>query len=450
MTRTCRALLLAGLLARAAVLPLPGTEDVQVWKTWSYAATNGISSMYGIGGHPPHRGVVTWGARHTTVDYPPGGLYGLGLIGRLYRAIDPSYVDGTALTVAIKSTILLADGLVCLFVWLLATRWLGPRGGQTAALSYWLNPGTLMDGAVLGYLDPWAGAAMMGALLAADAALPLLTGLAIAVAVMTKVQAILAAPVAAILLMKRSTARARSILYATAAAIVTSAILLVPFAARGALPNVAQGVGSLFRHDMLSGTAANLWWIVTWLLRASYAVHDLGSWAAWTMPVRILGISRVVALGYPNPRPIGLALAAAAMAWAFWRTRHGTPALACAAGAFAVHAYFVLEVQVHENHLYAALPLAACAATVLPRLRAPYALMSVVFALNLWMFYGFGRGYPGPPRGITVIDATVWLSFVSVGALAWHARRLWQASEQPAHPPAIDRQCHAGDERCRR
>ena len=81
--------------------------------------------------------------------------------------------------------------------------------------------------------------------------------------------------------------------------------------------------------------------------------------------------------------------------------------------------------QVHENHLYLALPLMAGAAALLPPMRAPFFLVSAVFALNLLLFYGIGRGFPLPPRGFTVIDATVVLSFVNVGALVWHARRFY-------------------------
>ena len=39
-----------------------------------------------------------------------------------------------------------------------------------------------------------------------------------------------------------------------------------------------------------------------------------------------------------------------------------------AAGAFAIHAYTLLSVQVHENHFYLALPLIAVAGAVLPRM----------------------------------------------------------------------------------
>lgn len=369
-----------------------------------------------------------------TVDYPPAALYALSVVGRAYRAIDPSFTDGRGLTAAIKLAILLGDAAACFALWTLMRRY-SAGAGQYAALFYWLNPATILDGAVLGYLDPWLGAAGMASLVAVDATAFAWGGAALALAIFTKPQAVLLIPVAGMLLHRRARGgELRAALTAALAASITAAALLAPFARIGALPNMRQGVGSLFRHDMLSAEAANAWWIVTWLMRASYAVHDFGAWASWTMRVRILGDSRVVALGYPNPRPIAAVLAGSVIVWAFWRARRGALPILLAAGALAAHAYFVLAIQVHENHLYLALPLGAGAAAALPRLRAPYLLVSGIFALNLFLFQGIGRDMPVPPRNVTLVDTTVLLAFVNVTALVWHMRRF---SQEATHPAAV-------------
>ena len=137
------------------------------------------------------------------------------------------------------------------------------------------------------------------------------------------------------------------------------------------------------------------------------------------------GISRVVALGYPNPRPIAAAAVVAAAIWALWRARRSrdlSVMLACAA--FIVHAYFVLGVQVHENHLYLAIPLLARRRGGTPRLRPVFSGVSIAFALNLWLFFGLGRGFPPPPRNLTMIDTTVLLAVANCVLLIVHARRL--------------------------
>jgi hypothetical protein len=245
----------------------------------------------------------------------------------------------------------------------------------------------------------------------------------------------------------------KSALAASAGAAVTTAVIVAPFVRIGAFANMVQGAGRAFHHDMLSAEYANVWWIATWLLRAGYGVHDLGAWTAFTMPVRILGISRAMELGYPNARIIGTALAGAAMLWTFWRARRGSLPVMIASGGLAVHAYTLLSVQVHENHFYLALPLMAAAAALLTPLRGPYALASAVCFLNLFLFQGLGHDVRLPPRTFTIVDASVVLAFVNVGAFIWHARRFASVasaeSDEAARPAAVDLYGRAGHVRRR-
>jgi hypothetical protein len=415
--RVFRVLLLAGLILRAAALPLRGTDDMDVWKLWTHAGADSVSTMYGVGGNPPERAVLVWGHRSGTVEYPPATLFALAAVGRVYRAIDPYYTDGVWLTVAVKLSILAGDVGLCLALWALMRRH-GAEAARRGVLFYWLNPAVILDGAVLGYLDPWLGALTMLSLVAIDRGRFAAGGAALALTALTKLQIALVAPAVAILLVQRA-ARDwwKAALAAGGAAAVTAAILVLPFARIGALPNLIQGAGRAFHHDMLSAEYANVWWLVTWMLRG------------WETPVRILGISRAIAIGVPNPRLIGTVLGGGMMLWAFWRARRGALPVVLASGACAIHAYTVLSVQVHENHLYLALPLMAAAGAVLPRLRGPYALASAVCLLNLLLFQGLGKDFPVPPRGLTVVDTTVLLSFVNVGALVWHARRFSAATQ---------------------
>jgi len=434
-----RLLLFTGLVLRIVALPLEGTGDVHVWKTWSYAATNGILEMYGVGGTPPVRGIVEWGEVRTTVDYPPGTLAGLAIVGHLYRAIEPAYADTRQLTAAIKLSILLMDVLACALVWRLTGDIAGNTAARVAALYYWLNPAILLGGAFLGYLDAWMAVPILAALVAARSGAGVLCGAALAAALLVKLQAVFAVPLAALLLWHGSRVPVRATATAAAAFLAVAALGLLPFALHGALPNLVQGVGALLRHDMLSGNAANAWWIITWFLRAWYAVPDLGAWAAWTMPTRILGVRRFVELGYPNPRPIGTALLAAAALWAYYRAhlaaRRGSLVPLIGAGAFTIQAYFMLSVQVHENHLYLAIPLLAVAAALDPRYRGVAAAISLVMTLNLALFYGLGGDVPPPARTATVLDSTVLLSFAHLAVFAWHSRVLARVTRDLAFMP---------------
>jgi hypothetical protein len=399
---------------------------VFVWKTWSHGAlAQGVTRVYGVGGEPTERGIVRWGNRYTTVDYPPIAIYELAAAGALYRLFFPAFENSRWLNVAMKLPGVLAECGLAFLLWRAVRRRYGGDAGRWAAAAFWANPAMILAGPALGYLDPLMAWPSVAALIAATAGAPVAAGALAVVACLTKVQAIFILPVAALALWNSSCDRrlSRGATAAASGALVALAAL-APYVAAGAWRNLVQGVGSLLRHDMLSADAANAWWLVTYFLRASYAVADLGVWGAWTMRLRILGISRVIALGYPNPRPIALGAVCLVTLWSLWRARRSEDlALMLACAAVIVHAYFVLGVQVHENHLYLAVPLLAGAAASRPQLRPVLLSTSIVFALNLYLVVGLGRGFPLPPRNLTIIDSTVLLAAANCGLLVWHARR---------------------------
>src|SRR5262249_39305366 len=140
---------------------------------------------------------------------------------------------------------------------------------------------------------------------------------------------------------------------------------------------------------------------------------------------------------------IGIALTAMATGWALWRAHRVRELwLIAALAAFIVHAYATLSAQVHENHLFAAVPLLVLAAAGRPALRPICVLVSAIVALNLNLFYGFGEGIGYAfPRSATVIDATILLAVVNCAGLLWHAALFARecstaAASRPAPAPA--------------
>ena len=314
--------------------------------------------------------------------------------------------------------------------------------------AYWLNPAVLIDASVLGYLDTMFVWPAIGAVAAAAAGWPAFAGVLIAAAVLTKAQGVFIAPAVALAIWttRAPDRRITGVLTSAAAALVTTIAIVTPVIAAGGWPNMVQALGRLATHDMLSANAANLWWVLGWLLRVRYSVHDMGLWAALTAPAKILNISRAVELGYPDPRTIGTLLTAAAIAWVLWtavrRTSHDAPRtphldvwFLAAVAAFCVHAYATLSAQVHENHLFAAVPLLVLAAAGRPAFRPIAIGVSAIVALNLNLFYGFGDGIGfALPRAVTVIDATVWLAVANCFWLLWHARVLDRECSTAAAP----------------
>ena len=439
------ALVLAGILIRAVALPGPGTGDLTVWKVWSYnAARHASGEMYGVGGTPTERRELEYAGATATVDYPPLALYELGLAGNAYWIWSHRHFpNATALNAFVKLPSIVGEIAIALLLFAVARRHLGIAAARVTVLAYWLNPAALFDASILGYLDVPYLLPAIAAIVAAAGGWPLLAGALITAAILTKAQGIFIAPAVALAIWNAGAPQRRvaRLLTASAAALATAAVIVAPVIAAGGWPNMVQALGRLAHHDMLSANAANLWWVVGYVLRVRYSMHDMGVWAALTAPAKILGIQRVIDIGYPDPRNIGIALTVAAMAWALWTARGARDLwLMAGVGAFVVHAYATLSAQVHENHLFAAVPLLVLASAGRRAFWPICAAVSAVMALNLNLFYGFGDGVGyALPRAWTIIDLTVIVALVNCSLLLWHAvvlNRACSTAAAPLPPPA--------------
>jgi hypothetical protein len=423
--------LVAGTLVRALALPQPGTRDITVWKVWSFGAMHDLTGAYGVGGNPPERRSLRWQGDEATVDYPPLSLVELAGAGHLYASFRPQFDDGPWLNAAVKLPGVLAEVLLVCVLLTWGPRQFGEAAANWSALAFWLNPAVLMDGPLLGYLDAQMAVPATIAIAAALAGEVWIAGALAAIAVLTKAQAVFVLPVVAATIGWHPVQdRLRRSAEAVLGASLVGALVIGPYVIRGAWSNLIQAVGRLATHDMLSANAANVWWIFTWILRVEDVWREWGGWRALTQEVRILAISRAVALGYPNARLIGLAIVALAIGWAVWRLRRApTPALAFAFAGWCAYAYALCAAQVHENHLYLAVPFLAVAAGADRRFRGFFWATSAVVCLNLLLFYGLGRGLPWiVDRRWTGIDASVWLSALSVLVFVVATRRLSAAS----------------------
>ena len=425
--RLFAAVILFGALLRAAALPLGGTHDTVPWRVWAYnASREGISRLYGVGGSPPEWRTLTYLNAEGPATYPPLALHELGIAGRIYRrATGGRFPNTKALMIAIKMPGLLADIGIAVLLYFLVRAWVSEQAARRAVCAWWLNPAVLLDGAALGYLDPQAMLPMLASFAAAVAGWGAAAGALGAAAVLTKPQPLVAGPAIALALWYSSSTladRSRRFGAAIAAGLLVAAALIGPIVLVGGGPNFVQAMQRLESHDMLSGNACNLWWIVGYIVRARYSVEDYGVWGAIVHETRILGIGRFMDVGGPNPRPIALVLVLLAMGWAVWTTRRSTDRWVLAAlGGFLVHAYATLSVQVHENHLVTALPLLALAAAGRRAFRSIFFVLSAIVALNLNMFYGISEdaGF-AIPRAVTLIDLSVVVAVANCMALVWH------------------------------
>jgi hypothetical protein len=245
----------------------------------------------------------------------------------------------------------------------------GARPGLDAALiGFWLNPAILLA-TILGCLDAVAFPAAIASIICATVDWPMLSGVLVAISTLLKPQAVLFFPVVIAQWLRRGGlgGACRGVAGA-AAAFIAGPIL---FAAAGTLPNLVAALRTLGRHDMISGNACNLWWLVGYGVQIRDALHSGASGGAvLAIPVEIVSVTRLVSLGFPNPRYIGVALLAITglvAVRAVWR--RPDVERAAVAAALLVCSYFVLAAQVHENHFWPVVPLLIVAATLSPRYR---------------------------------------------------------------------------------
>ena len=424
--------LIAGALIRVLLMPLLGTGDVDIWKVWTFAASYSPTSVYGVGGHPTERRLLKWQGIEMVVDYPPVTIAELGLVGRLYRSVHPLFEDSKTLNAFIKLPGVVAEALAIAAILTVGRRKWGPDVASWMALAFWLNPGVLIDGPILGYLDAQMAIPAAMALVAASIGPAWLAGVLAAVAVLTKAQAVFVLPMlVAVLVRSNGGVQLGRLAAAGTGAAVTSALVVLPYIVRGAWANLTQALGRLAMHDSLSANNANIWWIFTWILRVNDVWGEWGGRRALTQNLRILAISRTIELGYPNPRTIGLILVGGAVAFALWRARRPlTLAAAAALSGWCAYAYTVLAAQVHENHLYLAIPFFTIAAALDRRYRGPMWIVAAMLTVNLMLFYGLGRELPMPlDRGWTGIDMSVILACANVVAFIWTTRVVARATK---------------------
>jgi len=327
----------------------------------------------------------------TKVDYPPLSLYELIPVGRWGRA---------HVSVAIKATTAIAEAALVALLWWTSRGHAASRGAM-AGVALWLNPASLMIGSVLGYLDPLFALPAVGAVIAAASMRSALAGALVAAACLTKPLAIFTIPAVIVGLGQGSDliAMRRRVLTALAAASAVTAIVLVPIAVDGGLRGFALAMGSLLRDPFLSANGVSIW-----------------------APVDAIGVR----VPLDAARAAGAVLTIVTIAWSAAAVRSARDRwLLAALAAFAVHAYTTLAVAVHENHLYLAVPLLALASAGRPRFTGPFAAVSAIVAVNLYLAYGFGVdvGF-GPPGRIAGVDPLVWLAPINAGAFVWFARVL--------------------------
>lgn len=353
-TRTLRWLGLSLLLALAVRLPLAATPgfitDVQDYVIWSYKLAHyGLGSAY----------VVVDGI--WIADYPPVLLYAFQVVGRIYQALfapdflypvsagDPALrvvtTNAALLANPVHRTLLrmpavLADLLTGSLVFVLVRSKTTARSAWLISISYLFNPAIIYNSGLYGQTDSVHTLLVVLALAMVEAAKAGWGFLALAVAGLTKPQALVFGPLALLRAFQRQ--RGSGLIRAAAGGLAGLAVVMAPMVASGALSgSVAHLLSTVGHHPILSANAHNLWWLV---MDGKVGLEDTA-----------------LLFGGVSYRSVGLLLLAAAYGLALAGVLRKPSSNGWMAAAYVGFAFFVLPTEIHENYGFVVLSLLAVA-----------------------------------------------------------------------------------------
>lgn len=432
-----------GLLIRVLLLALPGTADMhtnQVWGAW--ALEQGVTRAYVLDDkdyldkffrflnrapRPVSRidRQTQLGVLDHVPDYPPLSIFQFWISAWLGRFLLGGELAPTPLLDAAFNVF---PALFSLGIFLVALRWARNEGrplSMFSILAFWLNPALILHSPVLGYVDAVFAFFGLTSLIALYRGKFSLSVCSLALACAIKPQGVLILPIVALGIWKEKNAR---LAWRQLGVFVLAALLpFVPFIFSGSFLAALRGTLLVVHVGHLSSHQANLWWILTWVEGAV----SQGSWRALGAEVVMLPVEEFGRLGLLDVRVIAFFLWAGFMGFNLrWLGRElvrGNRRAIFWAGALQTYGFAMLSLYPKENHLYAffvyALPLLTLERR---RFAGIYAVLSLVFALNMFLFDGFGRGMAGYGETLRFsagFDLTVLCSFISLGTFMWLVTR---------------------------
>lgn len=360
MPRKCNALLLIIVLAfivRFSLTWHPGYGfDIGVYQGWARSGVElGMANSYTeqIGGN-------------MLPDYPPLSITMLTGFGHVYKWMFEDFdLYSLSYRMYIKLPSIFADMAICWLLFLILGKKKGRKVGLLAALAYALNPASLYDGAIWGQTDAIYSMWLLAAIAAWLYKKRDLTAILLACSILTKFQAVVLFPMFAVMV---STDR-RSLLRFMIVGIMTTLVILIPYAIGGVLQEIVEVyTGSIGHYSNVTIGAYNFWWSLLadkgWRIESTLSPFGLLSYTQW-----------------------GLMLFGSLYAWILWIFRKDLrrsnvdaiiycSALLCAA-------FFLFLTQMHERYLYPfvvfGLPLIFMGRSI----AAAYWIMIIAFTINL-------------------------------------------------------------------
>jgi Gpi18-like mannosyltransferase len=325
--------------------------------------------------------------RRVNLPYPPVLVYVYAALGWSYdRLYDPSFkevntlldlpFDSVAFSYLIKLPIFLFELMLMAVIFLFVRRRHGEWTGLVCSALYGLNPAVLYDSALWAQPDAVHSAFLALAVVFMIEKRGVLSLSCLTLALLSKPQAAMAAPLIVIYLLTTQTLRQsfRAILAAAA----TASVLFIPFLVQNtsAITEMVQTISK--RDPYVSGNAHNLWWFLLSIAGIDGKIKD--------------STELFAGLSYSVVSLVLLVVLYTVAARVLIKTH--SP-LTAEPVAYICLLVFVFAVRMHENHSLQILPILLLSGLALRHQRIIFGTLSITILANMALHSPEIVGYEG-------------------------------------------------------
>jgi Gpi18-like mannosyltransferase len=376
-------LLFVSFLVRVLLFPLQGypidTGDFISW--FGTAAAHGIRPFY----------IVTWS------DYPPFNVYIFWFFGSLANAVS---THGISAVNIVKLAPNLFDLGTAVLIYVFVRKQASFKLALAATALYAFNPALIYNAAVWGQFDAIYTFFLILSLMLALKSKPELSAATLAIALLTKPQAIALAPLIAFLIYKKS--GLKRMLVSVLAFALTIFLIILPFDWKGQpLTSLSQiYFGGFGQYSVTSVNAFNLWGLYgLWVSDANFFILGWALFGAFTVFVLYVLHKRF------NVSGDYLAIFAAFMLF---------------------FAFFMLPTRIHERYLFPAISVLALMFPFIKKARPLYvALTATLFINEAYVLYWLNASYPNAAPNLTGDPIVLAVSVINLLMLIYASILMW-------------------------
>lgn len=394
-----------------------GTGDVEWWKGWTnYAVKNNLTEIYSNNDDSFYlkmikekkgfdeivgtlREIPYKSFNYTRTEFryiqPPIFIYTLSASGYVYKAINHNILNGRIFNFFVNIFPLIASALITLTIYKFLSKIKSKKVAILGSLIYWLNPLVILNSPLQGYQDPVCALFAVLSVFFCYNKKIYLSLLFLTLAVLTKPQGILVAPI--ILLVGLLEFSFFKNLKAWLIALLTGLIITAPFILTHHFLSMLYGILSSNNYIVRLSQGLNFWWVVQDILEKKFQIEQIAKLTLNGIDLQLVGLVLMSIFTAINLWYVAYSL----------KIKNDRNAIVIGA-ALQVYIFFMLKVGILVNHYFLLIPIFGLIALVSKRNLRNYILISGIFLVQDLIMYGLGRDFIYPT--IFVIGRLFWVS----------------------------------------